>query len=559
MILRVPWMDEEHTIGKQKQCHEARFACRPGHLCPSVGACRLHLFFRFRQAKESGGAQEKFQGLRWSEGTAQPFAGAATARLRFLFQQFRLFCRRSFTTMNLHSLDGSSSLAALTSLALPLADTPSLFNIWGWLLTLSAGFLGTGLLALGRARRAHLDTQRTLQAVQEEKGASEQRWKLLFEQSPLSIQIFAPDGQTIRFNQAWKNLFRLSDEAGYSFNPLKDPALNASGAVNLIRRAFEGDAVTVPPVLFPIQADPPEERWIGGVLYPVKDSLGRVLEVVVIHHDITEMKRAEETMQALNHTLEERVQRRTNELETARADLAKALEAERDLGQLKSRFVSMVSHEFRTPLGVTMSAVELLQHYDHQLPADQKAELLSDIRGATTSMAGLMEQVLLLGRVEAGKLGFRAQPVDLLTLAEKWIEEVTAVTQAKCPVHVQMGQDLQGAQADEALLRHIFSNLLSNAVKYSPAGSEVVFSVQRQGSDAVFSVRDSGIGIPEKDRPHLYEAFHRCENVGQVQGTGLGLVIVKRCVEQHSGSIDFESETGRGTTFTVRLPLFAAA
>lgn len=461
--------------------------------------------------------------------------------------------------MNLSSPDFGIWPAALARLLLPLADTPSLFNLWGWLLTLSAGFLGTGLMVLGRARRAHQDTQRALQAVQEEKGATEQRWKLLFEQSPLSIQIFAPDGQTIRFNNAWKNLFRLSDETGYAFNPLKDPALNASGAVNLIRRAFEGEAVTVPPVLFPIQADPPEERWIGGVLYPVKDSQGRVLEVVVIHHDITEMKRAEEAMLALNHTLEERVQRRTNELETARLELAKALEAERDLGQLKSRFVSMVSHEFRTPLGVTMSAVELLQHYEDKLPADQKAELLDDIRSATTSMAGLMEQVLLLGRVEAGKLGFRAQPVDLPTLAAKWIEEVTAVTRDKCPVVCRFGQDLEGAQADEALLRHIFGNLLSNAIKYSPAGAEVVLSVHREEGEAVFSVRDSGIGIPEKDRPHLYEAFHRCENVGQIQGTGLGLVIVKRCVEQHSGRIDFESETGRGTTFTVRLPVFSAA
>ncbi len=476
----------------------------------------------------------------------------------FFFQTTAIFATHATDRMNLSALDFATWLAATSWLALPLADTPSFFNIWGWLLTLSAGFLGAGLLVLGRARRAHHDTRRALHAAEEARGATEQRWKLLFEQSPLSIQIFAPDGQTLLFNNAWRKLFRLSDETGHAFNVLKDPALNASGAVNLIRRAFEGEAVTVPPVLFPISGDPPEERWIGGVLYPVKDRQDRVLEVVVIHHDITEMKRAEEAMLALNHTLEERVTRRTAELETARAEVAKALEAERDLGNLRSRFVSMVSHEFRTPLGVTMSAVELLQHYEDKLPAEQKSELLDDIRGATTTMAGLMEQVLLLGRVEAGKLGFRAQAVDLPALAEKLIDEVSSLSRGKCPFTLRFADDLAGARADEALLRHIFNNLLSNAVKYSPDGGEVIFSARREGDALVATVQDQGIGIPEKDRPHLYEAFHRCENVGEIQGTGLGLVIVKRCVEQHGGSIDFESETGKGTTFTVRLPVFQA-
>jgi PAS domain S-box-containing protein len=432
------------------------------------------------------------------------------------------------------------------------------FSPWACLSAVGFGMLGVAVAAVCRIRRIHIRTTQALKDAEAAFGATEQRWKLLFEQSPLSIQIFAPDGQTRRFNNAWRELFRLSDEQGFAFNVLKDPDLNASGAVNLIRRAFDGEAVTVPPVLFPVNTDPPQHRWIGGVLYPVKDRDGRVLEVVTIHHDITEMKRAEEAMQAINQTLEQRVTERTAELESARSDLARALETERDLSLLKSRFVSMVSHEFRTPLGVIMSAVELLRHYDDRLPAGEKTSLLGDIHGATSSMAGMMEQVLLLGRVEAGKLGFRSQPLDFAALARKLAAEVAASSQSKCPLTLLGMENLDGARGDEALIRHIFSNLLGNAVKYSPDGSEVVLRVFRQDSHLVCSVEDRGIGIPEKDRPHLFEAFHRCENVGDIQGTGLGLVIVKRCVDLHGGSIDFLSTPGLGTTFTVRLPLFAA-
>jgi len=118
---------------------------------------------------------------------------------------------------------------------------------------------------------------------------------------------------------------------------------------------------------------------------------------------------------------------------------------------------------------------------------------------------------------------------------------------------------LDGAQADESLLRHIFSNLLSNAVKYSTAGQTVEFGVTRAGVNAVFTVRDGGIGIPEEDLPRLFQAFHRAANVGETPGTGLGLVIVKRCVELYGGAIEVRSKPGEGTTFVVTLPVFAAS
>lgn len=238
------------------------------------------------------------------------------------------------------------------------------------------------------------------------------------------------------------------------------------------------------------------------------------------------------------------------------AQQARELAAEREVSELKSRFVALVSHEFRTPLGITMSAVELLRNYADRLPPDKLKELLQDIYSATLRMSGLMEQVLLLGRVEAGKIGFQVAPIDLEVLGSKLVDETLSATSRRCPVKFRVEGDLNAAYGDESLLRHVFSNLLSNAVKYSPNNSEVEFTVRREGSDAIFSVRDRGIGIPEADRPRLFEAFHRASNVGQTQGTGLGLLIVRRCVELHRGTISFESQENQGTTFTVRLPLF---
>ena len=293
--------------------------------------------------------------------------------------------------------------------------------------------------------------------------------------------------------------------------------------------------------------------WTGGVT--ALALLGGVW-IATLHRSLRRQKAAEAIAQELNQKLEKRVAERTSELEQTQAELRRALDQERELGELKSRFVTLVSHEFRTPLGIIMSAIELMRHYEDQLPSEQKRELQEDIHSATRLMAGLMEQVLVLGRVEAGKLGCRPVPTDLSRLVEKFIEESAAATDHRCPIQWQPEGDLTGACADENLLRHLLSNLLTNAVKYSPPGSPVVLRARREEGDAVIEIIDHGIGIPEEDRARLFEAFHRCGNVGEIPGTGLGLVIVKRCVELHGGSLSLDSTVGAGTTFSVRLPLF---
>jgi PAS domain S-box-containing protein len=240
----------------------------------------------------------------------------------------------------------------------------------------------------------------------------------------------------------------------------------------------------------------------------------------------------------------------------AEQDTLRALDAERELGELKSRFVSLVSHEFRTPLGITMSAVELLRNYLDRLPAAKRAELLDDIYSATLRMSDLMEQVLLLGRVEAGKVLFKPVPIDLVSFAGRIIDETLSATHHRCPVTVTGTRDAAEAIADEALLRPILSNLLTNAIKYSDEGHPVRVGISRTGDEAVFTVTDQGIGIPEADHPRLFEAFHRASNVEHVSGTGLGLLIVRRCVDLHQGRIDFESRLGEGTTFRVHIPAY---
>lgn len=269
-----------------------------------------------------------------------------------------------------------------------------------------------------------------------------------------------------------------------------------------------------------------------------------------------ERMRADAAVRELNTSLESRVGQRTSELEKAQEELRRALAAEREVGELKSRFVSLVSHEFRTPLGITMSAVELLRGYMDRLSQAKRTELLDDIHEATLRMSGMMEQVLLLGRVEAGKLSFQSLPLDLDELGGKLADEMRSATSGKCLIEFTAENDISGARGDEGLMRHVFSNLLSNAVKYSSSGRPVEFRVRRDDGGAIFKVRDHGIGIPLVDQVRLFEAFHRAKNVGETPGTGLGLLIVKRCVELHHGTISFESREGEGTTFTVRLPLF---
>jgi PAS domain S-box-containing protein len=241
----------------------------------------------------------------------------------------------------------------------------------------------------------------------------------------------------------------------------------------------------------------------------------------------------------------------------AEAELLRTLAREKELGQLRNKFVSMVSHEFRTPLAIIQSSAEILDDYLDQLEPAEWKDHLQSIRKNTRRMAALMEETLLIGSFDAGKMEFKPTLLELRTFVRRLVDEVLSATKRRCPIEFLLAEMPTKVQADERLLRHIFTNVLTNAVKYSDAGRVVQFEIVCAGADIVCTIRDQGIGIPEADREWLFNAFHRGRNVGDRPGTGLGLVIVKRCVDLHGGNIKVDSKLGEGTSVTVRLPIFS--
>ena len=238
----------------------------------------------------------------------------------------------------------------------------------------------------------------------------------------------------------------------------------------------------------------------------------------------------------------------------AEVEMRHALIKERELHELKSRFVSMTSHEFRTPLSTILSSAELLEHYGHRWSEEEKREQLQMIQAAVERMTNLLEDVLLLGKAEAGKLSVNRVKCEVVQLCQALTGEIRQSDNHQHQLEFIASAPAINVYIDIKLLLQILTNLLSNAVKYSPVGSLVQFRVESDDQSVVFYVRDQGIGIPAGDRPHLFQSFHRASNVGTTPGSGLGLVIVKRCVDLLGGHIKVDSHEGKGTSFVVNLP-----
>jgi PAS domain S-box-containing protein len=238
------------------------------------------------------------------------------------------------------------------------------------------------------------------------------------------------------------------------------------------------------------------------------------------------------------------------------AEMREALEQQKALNELRTRFIAMTSHEFRTPLAAILSAEEVLRHHGDRLPHAERMETLDSIADGVQRMSRMMDRVLLLGRADAGMLDFAPASVHLPSLCGRLLEEVRAQHPgSRCEVVARWGEGVGDGSFDEKLLRHILGNLLSNALKYSPGGGVVGFEVRREDGEMIFEVSDHGIGIPPDEVGHLFGSFHRASNVGAIQGTGLGLAIVKHAVDKHGGRIAVASELGKGSRFTVRLPV----
>jgi PAS domain S-box-containing protein len=236
--------------------------------------------------------------------------------------------------------------------------------------------------------------------------------------------------------------------------------------------------------------------------------------------------------------------------------LREALQKERMLIDMKHDFTAMVSHDIRTPLAIIQTSVEVIKALTKKNHGANALELkqIARIEAAVLTMIQLLEEVLSLSALEAASRELHLAPLNLEAFCRNLIEEIQSVSGSAHTLLYSYAGQCEDTFVDRVLIQQILTNLLSNAIKYSPEGSPVSLETLCEESRMIFNVRDKGIGIPEGDKPHLFEPFHRAKNVGSQKGSGLGLAIVKKAVELHRGKIEFESQPGTGTTFTVTLP-----
>ena len=267
--------------------------------------------------------------------------------------------------------------------------------------------------------------------------------------------------------------------------------------------------------------------------FAIQDSrTGKNQDLVAIMRDITEIKQAENKMLS-------------------------SLEQERELSELRSRFISMASHEFRTPLAIISSSTGILELYHQRLTEEKKSQHLQRIQTSVKHMTELLDDVLMVSRAEAEKLLFNPEVQNLKTFCTNLAEELQLSSNDHSIVlTTEPDSDLDWLISfDPKLIRQILTNLLSNAIKYSPQGGPIKFILSRLPDAVIFDIQDQGMGIPPEDLERLFTSFHRAHNVGTIQGTGLGLTIVKKCVDLHGGSIALDSQLGQGSRFTIRIPI----
>ncbi len=288
-----------------------------------------------------------------------------------------------------------------------------------------------------------------------------------------------------------------------------------------------------------------------------------------IIHDLSEVKSVHEKLESLNEELEGRIVERTNELENVvnkllesnqklhnrEIQLKHSLDKEKELNELKSRFVSMASHEFRTPLSTILSSVSLIGRYNEEEDHFKRTRHVERIKSAVTNLNGILNDLLSLGKIEDGKESVEISLVDVSEICSEVKDEVEGLLEPDQEIHLVSTASSKMVETDPRILKNIIFNLLSNAIKYSRKKSEILCEISELPDKLKIKIVDNGIGIPQNDQNHLFDRFYRASNVENIQGTGLGLHIVGRYLDLLSGHISFESTEGIGSTFVVLLPL----
>ena len=283
------------------------------------------------------------------------------------------------------------------------------------------------------------------------------------------------------------------------------------------------------------------------------------------------MKRSEEQLIVYASELERKVQARTEDLnlsiqklereiverKKAEDEARKSMERERELNELKSKFVSIASHEFRTPLSTVLSSIALIEQYKERGDMEKINKHTDRVRSSVNHLTSILNDFLSLAKLEEGRIEMVQESINLRLHLADIIEEIKLILKEGQQIVITELPDQEQFMIDGRVLRNILLNLLSNASKYSGPHKSIFISCQLRNSLLQVSIRDEGMGIPPQDQKHLFERFFRASNVSSIQGTGLGLNIVKRYVELVNGSISFYSEYSKGSTFTITIPILA--
>lgn len=278
-------------------------------------------------------------------------------------------------------------------------------------------------------------------------------------------------------------------------------------------------------------------------------------------HDLSKEKEAERQLKTYAAHLEEQVGERTlslkntvQALETAQDEMNVLLDKEKELSLLKSRFVSMASHEFRTPLTSVKLSASLIEKYAEPLKSEHITKHVDKIKNAVANLTTILNDFLSLEKLEAGKEEVTYTDFDLVKFSEEIAEEMQVMAKKNQNI-IYLHEGIHSmVRLDHNLLKNCINNLITNAIKYSGENSFIDFNTEINDEHCIITVKDNGIGIPEADQKHLFEAFFRAHNTGTIPGTGLGLNIVTRYAGLMNGSVNFKSEVNQGTLFTISFP-----
>lgn len=396
----------------------------------------------------------------------------------------------------------------------------------------AADYLVKGQFNADMLHRSVLYAMRHRQTLNE-LSLSEARYRAVIDIQTELISRYQPDGTLTFVNDAFAKYFGTTTHALIGENLLALlPEKKHQGFLNRIKTMLADQT----PNKFENRVDRVgfEPRWQIWTEQPILNDEGEVFEIQAVGVDITNRKKSEIV-------------------------LKQALERERELGELKSRFVTMASHEFRTPLTTIMSTASYLELAEKKISTEKRLSRLGKIRQAATNMTQLLEDVLLFGKADAGRILYEPDFLNIPNFLTELIEDIQAGDKQSHVIEFTNDMTVDQVFVDEKLLRQITTNLITNAIKYSPTGSTICVQIENNEQMFFLNVTDRGIGIPKKDQAHIFTPFHRATNVRDISGTGLGLAITQKAVEKHGGKIAFKSADGVGTTFSVEIPLMTEA